>query len=186
MQFKESLTVVVALVAAGSVAAAEPPAGAVVRAADIARAVSQLSPTFTDDEPLRVLDAGPDRLGLFVVGRPKRTGAARVGADGAVLVTEGLQLDRVSAVLQVLSGAGEIVTGGSLLSPVRMTPDDPDAAVIGPGLRGKAIRDGSRRRVVPGDTVIVPAGVPHGFSVIESPITYLVIRIDTGRSLPLK
>ena len=165
---------------------AEPSSTAIVTAADIVAAVRQLSPKFTDDEPLRVLDAGPNRLGAFVVGRPKVTGPARVAADGGVAVTEGLQLDRVSTVLQVLSGAGEFVAGGSLTSPARMAPDDPDASVIGPGNRGKAIIGGSRRRLAQGDMVIIPAGVPHGFAATESPMTYLVIRVDSGRALPLK
>jgi quercetin dioxygenase-like cupin family protein len=38
----------------------------------------------------------------------------------------------------------------------------------------------------PGDIVIIPAGVAHGFAVIETPVTYLVIRVDSGHSLPLK
>jgi hypothetical protein len=171
---------------AALVEGAEPSSAAIVTVADIVAAVRQLSPDLTDDEPLRVLDAGPDRLGAFVVGRPRVTGPARVGADGAVAVTEGLQLDRVSTVLEVLSGAGEFVAGGRLTSPARMAPDDPDASVIGAGSRGKAIIGGSRRRIAQGDMVIIPAGVPHGFAAIESPITYLVIRVDSGRSLPLK
>jgi hypothetical protein len=121
-----------------------------------------------------------------VVGRPKRTAAADVGPDGAVAVTEGLQLDKVSDVLQMLSGTGEFVVGGKLLHPVRMAPDGPDAPVIGPGSRGKAILGGSRRRIGPGDIVIIPAGVAHGFAAIETPVTYLVLRVDSGRSLPLK
>jgi hypothetical protein len=34
--------------------------------------------------------------------------------------------------------------------------------------------------------VIIPAGVAHGFAAIETPVTYLVLRIDPGHSLPLK
>lgn len=159
---------------------------AVVRSSEIASAVEGLSPHLTDDEPLRVLDAGTIRLGAFVVGRPNVTAAARIAPDGTVAVTEGLQLDKVSSVLQVLNGAGDFVTGGTLINPVHMAEDDPDASVIGPGSRGKAIRGGARRRIGRGDIVIIPAGVPHGFASIESPITYLVIRADSGRSLPLK
>jgi len=67
-----------------------------------------------------------------------------------------------------------------------MPLNDPDAEVIGAGNRGKAILGGQSRRLSAGDTAIIPAGVPHGFSEIASPITYLVIRVDTGRVLPLK
>lgn len=186
MHVRQSITAMTALSLSGVLVAAEPPSAAVVTAADISAAVAQLSHRFTDDEPLRVLEAGPNRLGLFVIGRPKKTDPARVGPDGAVGVTEGLQLDEVSAVLQMLSGTGEFVVGGQLLHRVPMAPDDPDASVLGPGGRGKAIVGGSRRRIGPGDIVIIPAGVAHGFSAIESPVTYLVLRVDSGRALPLK
>jgi hypothetical protein len=161
------------------------PVAQIVTSAEIAIAVAQLSPQLTDDEPLCVLDAGPNRLGAFVVGRPKITGPTRVFPDGTVPVTEGLQLDQVSAVLQVLNGAGEFVVGGTLVNPVQMAANDPDASVIGPGRRGNAILGGARRRITRGDIVIIPAGVPHGFASIETPISYLVVRVDSGRSLPL-
>jgi quercetin dioxygenase-like cupin family protein len=67
-----------------------------------------------------------------------------------------------------------------------MRPDDPDAEVIGPGQRGRAILGGRSRRISAGDMVIIPAGVPHGFSEIETPLRYLVVRVDTGQTLPLK
>lgn len=146
VQVRQSVTAVIALAMFGVPAAAEPPSAAAVTAADISAAIGRLSPRFTDDEPLRVLEAGPNRLGAFVVGRPKKTGPARIGADGAVEVTEGLRLDEISAVLQMLSGTGEFVVGGRLVHSARMTSDDPDASVIGPGSRGKAIIGGLRRR----------------------------------------
>jgi hypothetical protein len=34
--------------------------------------------------------------------------------------------------------------------------------------------------------VVVPAGVPYGFSEFEKPITYLAFRVDAGGTLPLK
>jgi len=159
---------------------------AFVMAGDVTAALKQLSPTYTDDEPLRVIVAGPNRIGVFVVGRPKRTGPAQTRPDGSVEVTEGLQLDQVSAVVRILDGAGTIVTGGQLVDPKRMPAADPDAEVIGPGQRGKSILGGESRRMAAGDMAIIPAGVPHGFSEIETPITYLVVRVDSGHVLPLK
>jgi len=114
MRFSHSLTALAALSISTIAAHAAPASAVVVAGADVSRAVSQLSPKFTDDEPLRVLDAGANRLGLFVVGRPKKSGPERITPDGAVAVTEGLQLDQVSAIVQVLRGAGEFVTGGTL------------------------------------------------------------------------
>ena len=175
-----------AIVAGTSKETAAPVSAAFVTARDVTAAIGQLSAKFTDDEAIRVVGAGPNRLGIFVVGRPKKTGPAQMEPGGAVKVTEGLQLEQVSAIVRVLDGAGTIVTGGTLVNAERMPPDDPDAEVIGPGKRGKAILGGQSRRVSAGDMVIIPSGVPHGFSEIEGPITYLVIRVDTGRGLPLK
>jgi hypothetical protein len=162
------------------------PAAIVVTADDVASVVRQLSAEFTDDEPIRVVEAGPNRLGLFVVRRPKATGPTQTEPGGAAKVTEGLQLTQVSAIIRILDGAGTFVTGGRLLNAVRMPANDPDAVVIGPGYRGKAILGGQSRRVSDGDMVVVPAGVPYGFSEFEKPITYLAFRVDAGGPLPLK
>jgi hypothetical protein len=181
-----SIVSAIALATPTAQAVSQPPSAAFVMAGDVMATQRQLSPTFTDDEPIRVVAAGPNRIGVFVVGRPKQTGPAQNNAEGAVHVTEGLELDQVSAIVRVLDGAGTIVTGGRLIGPERMSASDPDTQVIGPGHRGKFILGGQSRRMSAGDMVIIPAGVPHGFSEIDKPITYLVIRVDTGQVLPLK
>ena len=58
--------------------------------------------------------------------------------------------------------------------------------LTGPSSFGTGIEGGESRRVVAGDMVIVPAGVPHGFSRIEEAITYLVIRVDPEQVVELK
>jgi quercetin dioxygenase-like cupin family protein len=131
-----------------SAACAASKSAAFVTAADVMAAVKQLSPTSTDDEPIRVIAAGANRIGVFVVGRPKKTGPAQSRPGGGVHVT--------------------------------------DVEVIGPGQRGQSILGGDSRRMSAGDMVIIPAGVPHGFSEVEQPITYVVIRVDTRHVLPLK
>jgi mannose-6-phosphate isomerase-like protein (cupin superfamily) len=163
-----------------------PGRAAVITDADVAVALRDLSSQYTDDEPIRVVDVGAGRVGIFVVGRPKKIGPAMIDAAGTVRVSEGLELTHVSAVMRILSGAGTLVIGGQLVDARAMSTNDPDAEVIGPGRRGKVIRGGESRRVSVGDMVIIPAGVPHGFSETDGPISYLVIRIDSGRHLPRK
>jgi hypothetical protein len=165
---------------------ATPARAAIVTDADVAAALRDLSPQYTDDEPIRVVDAGAGRIGIFVVGRPKRIGPSIADAAGAVRVSEGLELTHVSAVMRILSGAGTLVTGGRLVDARAMSANDPDAEVIGPGNRGKIILGGESRRVSVGDIVIIPAGVPHGFSETDGSITYVVIRVDSGHHLPRK
>jgi len=162
------------------------PSAAYIAHAEIDAAEHQLSPTYTDDEPLRVIDAGAYHVGVFIVGRPKKKAAQALSADGAIPVSEGLALPNVTAILRIVKGSGVFVTGGRLDDPVPIAADDPDLAVIGPGFRAKKILGGESQSVKEGDIVVVPAGVPHGFSAIDAPLLYEVIRIDAAKTLPLK
>lgn len=181
-----SLLLATSAIGAAPRAAPQPPSAVYVSAGEVDATVKGLSPIYTDDEPVRVMNAGPFNVGVFVVGRPKKVQEAAASANGAVRVTEGLQLDHVAAIVRILAGAGTMVTGGSLADGHRIAGDDPDLPVIGPGMRGKLIQGGERRHVGPGDMIIVPAGVAHGFSSVEQPLTYMVVRIDTAKVLPLK
>lgn len=86
----------------------------------------------------------------------------------------------------MLDRAGTLVTGGKLANPAPLSSDDPDLKLVGTGNRGNGIQNGQSRRISKGDVVIIPAGVPLGFSAIEKSITYEVVRIDSGKTLPLK
>ena len=87
----------------------------------------------------------------------------------------------------MLDGAGILVTGGKLASPTPLPSDDPDLKLVGSGSSGSGIKNGQGRRISKGDVVIIPAGVPHGFSAIEESITYEVVGIRaSGKTLPLK
>ena len=184
--FLSAATSLLALTGVNAAIAAPQPAAVFVPAGEIDATIKQLSAIYTDDEPVRVSDAGPYNVGVFVVGRPKKVAQASAAPDGTVRVTEGLELDHVTAVVRILAGAGTMVTGGTLVDGHRIANDDPDLPVIGPGSRGKLVRGGEGRRVAAGDMVIVPAGVVHGFSAVEQPLTYMVIRIDGAKVLPLK
>lgn len=162
------------------------PAAAYITPDDVIAVTTQLSPTYTDDEPVRVIDAGAYHVGVFVVGRPKPRAARPPSSDGAIEVTEGLLLPNVTTIVTILKGSGTFVTGGALVDPTPLAADDPDLAVIGPGFRSKKIRDGGIRQVKAGDLIIIPAGSPHGFSAIDAPLVYEVIRIDAAKTLPLK
>ena len=106
--------------------------------------------------------------------------------QGCTIENDTLANDKTTSIYFVLEGAGTIVTGGKLANPTPITSDDPDLKLLGTGSRGSGIQDGESRRITAGDVVIIPAGVPHGFSAIEKSITYQVVRIDSGKVLPLK
>jgi mannose-6-phosphate isomerase-like protein (cupin superfamily) len=64
--------------------------------------------------------------------------------------------------LYIVEGSGAVVTGGTLVPAANGRP--------------ASIANGVMQKVVKGDVVIVPAGSPHWFSVVETPITYLEVR----------
>ena len=86
--------------------------------------------------------------------------------------------EAVSEVYQIIEGSGVMVTGGVLRSP-RPIADAAILGEIGPSAAGQAIVGGTRRRVGPGDIVVIPAGTPHGFlEITTARIVYTIIRID--------
>jgi quercetin dioxygenase-like cupin family protein len=48
------------------------------------------------------------------------------------------------------------------------------------------IEGGVSRRLSKGDVVIIPGGVPHGWASVEGDITYLIVRSDPSKKIPLK
>jgi Cupin len=153
---------------------------AFLTAADVAVATKQLPPKAAVDRALRTLDAGAANVGIFIVHRPEEPD------QGCTIEHDTLENDKTTSILFVLDGAGTIVTGGKLINPTPLAPDDPDLPLLGNGSRGTGIQGGESRRITKGDIVIIPAGVPHGLSAIEKSITYEVVRVDSGKSLAVK
>ena len=79
----------------------------------------------------------------------------------------------------ILSGSGTLVTGGKIIDP---KPTPPDNIINGPSVLG-SVRDGYSRKVGPGDVIIIPPGVFHGWSEIPDQVQYLSVRPDPDRVL---
>ena len=148
-------------------------------AKELAQIINQVSATTSIDKPLRTIDGGRANVGLFVVYRPEEPD------QGCTIEHDTLANNKTTSVLLVIDGAGTLVTGGKLTKPTPIAASDPDFRLLGSGNRGSGIEGGESRRISKGDVVIVPPGVPHGFSAIEKSITYEVVRIDSGKVLPL-
>ncbi len=70
--------------------------------------------------------------------------------------------------IYMLEGSATFVTGGSV----------PDAKATEPNeLRGSAIVGGESRRIVKGDVIVVPAGVPHMFRDVQGLLNYYVVKV---------
>lgn len=172
----------IAIVAPVAISATSEPSSeaALLSAATISQAIRAVPGNAAVDQPLRTVDGGTAKVGIFIVHRPQEPD------QGCTIEHDTLVNDRTTSIFLVLDGAGILVTGGRLTKPTPLSPDDPDLKLVGSGSRGSGIQNGQSRRISKGDVVIVPQGVPHGFSAIEKSITYEVVRIESGKTLPLK
>lgn len=70
----------------------------------------------------------------------------------------------------VVQGSGTLVTGGHLSKPHLVRPGFMD---------GDVIEGGTTRPLAVGDTVLIPAGVPHWFGIPGQPLVLLGIKIPS-------
>ena len=157
------LTLLSIVMAAAQATAQAPqvPAGHITPA-DVAAILETAIAKNAVDQPLKMIDVHGGTSTVAMLHR------AEVGA---------LIHERATETYSILHGSGSLVTGGTLGDP---TPTDLTRLGAGPSLTG-ARQGGSSRKVGPGDIIIVPAGTPHGFEQLDSPISYLVFRFDPGK-----
>ena len=78
----------------------------------------------------------------------------------------------------IVSGSGTLVTGGKIVNG-RKSPPEGDVTKIlnGPSCSGTTVgADVVKKVVKTGDIIIIPAGVPHGWSDIPEHVDYLSFR----------
>jgi mannose-6-phosphate isomerase-like protein (cupin superfamily) len=140
---------------------------AYVTAAEVDAALKQMpAGATTYDKPIKTVDTGEYKVTIVILRRiPGKT------PDSS------LSHERVTEVYHMLIGTGTFETGGTLVDgkPVDLTSE-----AAGPSTRG-TIEGGETRPIGPGDNVVIPPGVPHRFSHIDGPVTYLVTRIEAPR-----
>jgi mannose-6-phosphate isomerase-like protein (cupin superfamily) len=83
------------------------------------------------------------------------------GANAAVHETE-------AEFFYVIEGSGTFVTGGQLVDARRTNPQN---------LTAKSISGGTTAHVAKGDFMLVPNGVPHQVSAVESPLTLMTVHL---------
>jgi len=71
-------------------------------------------------------------------------------------------------VFYVLKGSATVVTGGTMIGSKPMAEDE---------IRGKEISGGETRELTPGDTMIIPNGVPHWFKRVRAPFLYFTVKV---------
>jgi mannose-6-phosphate isomerase-like protein (cupin superfamily) len=130
------------------------------------------------DQQVRSVDLGKTQLGVGIVYRGKLSEPAKASVA---------EHDLVSEVYHVLDGSATLVTGPELVDEQRRPANQQNVREFnGPGKNAASIRNGVTYNLKPGDVVIVPAGTGHWFTRIDDHITYLMVRIDPDKAVPLK
>jgi len=78
----------------------------------------------------------------------------------------------------IVSGSGTLVTGGKIVNGRKSAPDNEVTKILnGPSCSGTTVgADVVKKVVKTGDIIIIPAGVPHGWSDIPEHVDYLSFR----------
>jgi mannose-6-phosphate isomerase-like protein (cupin superfamily) len=130
------------------------------------------------DQQVRAVDAGRTNIAVGVVHRGRLTAPA---ADAVA------EHDQVSEVYHIIEGAATLVTGPDIVDARRRPADNENVRLLnGPGSNGVSIRNGVTHELKAGDVIVIPAGTGHWFTRIDDHITYLMVRIDPDKVVPLK
>ena len=136
-----------------------------VTSAEIDTALKAAPPEGTTfDKVIKTVDEGSYKVSIVILRRIPKPGSQ----------DRGLTHPKVTEVYEILKGAGNMETGGSMINT---SPVDLTAQAAGPSVRGD-IRGGETRHMAPGDVDVILPGVPHRFSSLEGTILYLVTRIE--------
>ena len=149
----------------GTAAEQQSASGTVISAEEIAATLKQSIANNVVDQPIKATEVpGGHKASLALLRRTK--------AETSALIH-----DYVTEIYEIVEGSGTLVTGGSL-DDAKAT----DLTRLNAGMSQTGVhKGGESRRVKPKDVIIVPAGMPHRFSELDGPITYLVYRFEPKR-----
>ena len=137
------------------------------------------APSVIADRLVTAVDMGAYNVGVGALRRGPTTPGAPVGAINHEQITE---------VYYIISGTGTLLTGGAVTASRAVTSGDAAGkeilTVVGPSNQGTFSKPAQRRKVGPGDIVIIPPGVYHGFDDVPAGgIDYVAVRPDPNRVL---
>jgi mannose-6-phosphate isomerase-like protein (cupin superfamily) len=192
--------------APASLMAQGPPKAAIDITAEQIQEINKLPGT---DRQIRVVDMGTYNLAVGIIHRGP-TGGARAGGGGAGRAgaagrgrgnapapercgvssgtpagASGIAHDDTTETYYIVSGSGTLVTGGEIMNGTRSGPDSTVTKILnGPSCSGQIVGNAVKRVVKTGDVIIIPAGVPHGWTSIADHVDYLSVRPDMHKVLP--
>jgi mannose-6-phosphate isomerase-like protein (cupin superfamily) len=128
------------------------------------------------DRQVKVVDIGKSNVAVGILHRD-----ALEPDDGPA---RGIVHTLVTEVYYIVSGAGTLMTGGTITERGDI-PEDTHIVQVLVGESYRAAAEGGRvRDVSEGDIVVIPGGVFHGWTAIPDHVTYLSIRPDPDKVLP--
>ena len=154
------------------------------------------------DRTIRVVDIGNENYAIGVIHRGASNAAGRgagAGAGGgagrgaaqqgepcgeqstapATGGTPGMIAhDQQTEGYLIISGGGTLVTGGKIVNGRKSPPESEVTKLLnGPSCSGTAVGGDVVKKVVKtGDIIVIPAGVPHGWTDIGDHVDYLSFR----------
>ena len=129
------------------------------------------------DQQVRSIDVGKSNVQLAVAHRGALAEPRPRSVASHSLVTE---------VYVVLSGSGTNRTGPTLVGRQPRPSDNYAVQFLnGPGANSEDIEDAETHEVKAGDVFVIPAGTGHQFTKIDDHITYLMVRLDPDKVVPL-
>lgn len=104
----------------------------------------------------------------FAKGAPLlETAGYKIHASRRVEAGQAEVHTRDTDIIYVLDGSVTFVTGGTVVEPREIGPDE---------IRGTRIEGGTARALSKGDVMVVPAGTPHWFSQVDETFLYYVVK----------
>src|SRR5580658_6816986 len=133
------------------------------------------------DQQVRSVDIGEAQVGIGMVTRGKLVPGEANGEDPVA------EHEQISEVYHVIDGSATLLTGPDLVEP-KQRPSTLKTVreQNGPGFNAKSITNPVTHELKAGDVIVIPAGVGHWFTRIDDHITYLMVRIDPDKVVPLK
>ena len=142
--------------------AQDPSQGSVIAAADIDATMRASIATKKLDTKI---NETPVKGGIVRVGIVHRTSAE----------ARALMHDELTEIYQIIEGSGTLLMGGEMQDK-RPVSDPPN---LGPTPSYFVTQVGGvTRKVGPKDLVILPAGIPHRFTQIDGPLSYVIYRFE--------
>jgi mannose-6-phosphate isomerase-like protein (cupin superfamily) len=132
------------------------------------------------DQQVRSVDIGKAQLGIGMVTR----GKLDLGSTSGDAVAEH---EQISEVYYIIEGSATLLTGPDLVG-VKQRPSTLKTVreQNGPGYGASSIKNPVTHVLKAGDVIIIPAGTGHWFTKIDDHITYVMVRIDPDKVVPLK